>query len=160
MKKTKQVVCACLLMLAVASGWRVSAINQPREVSLTSSQISESGKENNNIEELNFNETENLNFVQTVLNTEATKLVDLGWVQYIVISFIEGNIEDYQLYIQDGSEYKEMLTSNVDDNGTIVKWEIDELGYTTIKIKKKDSNEEGIYTFENTENLDAKIGGE
>ncbi|MPQ44287.1 hypothetical protein [Clostridium tarantellae] len=87
-------------------------------------------------------------FINKAIDKSATKIVDLGWIKYIVATFNEGTIKDYDLYVLDGENYKAIKPSNVDDSGKIVKWEIDKLGYNTIKIKNKNSGEEGIYKFE------------
>lgn len=86
-------------------------------------------------------------FIDTAINKDATKLVDLGWVKYIVVTFSEGTIEDYNLYVLDGKNYKRISSSKVDDNGKIVKWEIDKLGYNKIKVISKNSGKEGLYKF-------------
>lgn len=110
---------------------------------------SASKKDNENTETAgNTNlETKPNHFVDKSINKEATKLADLGWVKYIVVTFNEGTIKDYDLYVLDDGSYKSISPSKVDDSGKVVKWEIDKLGYDTIKIKSKVSGEEGIYKF-------------
>lgn len=58
---------------------------------------------------------------EQVINENRSGLVDLGWVQYAVIAFSEGSRDDYRLTI-DGTDITEACT-NVDDDGTIVKWQ-------------------------------------
>lgn len=86
-------------------------------------------------------------FIDKAINKQATKLIDLGWAKYIVVTFNQGNINDYNLYVLDNGNYKSISPSKVDDSGKIVKWEIDKLGYNTIKVKNKRTGEEGIYKF-------------
>ncbi len=66
------------------------------------------------------------------LKLEETKVIDLGWVQYTVISFKEGTIDDYEIFVNG----KEVEVSKVDDEGTIVKWEIESLGEFELKLEK------------------------
>lgn len=111
---------------------------------------SASKKEDKNTNHSSKDTTSQMNngtFIDTAINKDATKLVDLGWVKYIVVTFNEGTIEDYNLYVLDGKNYKSISPSKVDDNGKIVKWEIDKLGYNTIKVISKKSGKEGIYKF-------------
>ena len=59
---------------------------------------------------------------ETVLvDEERTKLVNLGWVQYAVIAFQEGTIDDHTIEV-DGTDITAACT-NVDDDGAVVKWQ-------------------------------------
>ena len=112
--------------------------------------ISSASKEekHNSIKDLtNNNSTKSGSFIEKAINEKYTKLVDLGWVKYIVVTFNQGTINDYDLYVLDNGNYKPINPSNVDDSGKIVKWEIDKLGYNTIKVKSKKTGEEGTYKF-------------
>lgn len=86
-------------------------------------------------------------FIEKAIIEKNTKLIDLGWVKYIVVTFNQGNINDYDLYVLDNESYKAIKPSKVDDSGKVVKWEIDKLGYNTVKVKNKKSGEEGTYKF-------------
>ncbi|WP_333649519.1 hemoblobin-interacting domain-containing protein [Lacrimispora sp.] len=55
------------------------------------------------------------------VNEKKTKLVDLGWIQYAVIVFQEGSIDDYTVSV-DGMDITDVC-ANVDDDGTVVKWQ-------------------------------------
>ncbi len=71
----------------------------------------------NNQNEENNHQEEKSAFV----NEKKTKLVDLGWIQYAVIVFQEGSIDDYTVSV-DGMDITDVCT-NVDDDGTVVKWQ-------------------------------------
>lgn len=58
---------------------------------------------------------------EDLLFAERTKLVNLGWVQYAVVAFRNGTIDDYTVEV-DGVDVTDACTK-VDDAGTIVKWE-------------------------------------
>lgn len=61
-----------------------------------------------------------------IINTETTKLVDLGWSQYVTVQFADGHsLSDTTLTI-DGTDVTEACTP-VTDDGSIVKWEITDL---------------------------------
>lgn len=62
----------------------------------------------------------------TLVNAQATKLVDLGWSQYVTVQFAEGhNLNNTTLTI-DGTDVTSAFTP-VTDDGSIVKWEITDL---------------------------------
>ncbi|WP_024345126.1 hemoblobin-interacting domain-containing protein [Lacrimispora indolis] len=77
--------------------------------------------EGNNSEGNNSEEGNNQEDQDVFINEQRTKLVDLGWIQYAVIAFQEGSIDDYTIEI-DGTDITEVCT-NVDDDGTVVKWQ-------------------------------------
>ena len=61
-----------------------------------------------------------------IINTETTKLVDLGWSQYVTVQFADGHsLSDTTLTI-DGTDVTSAFTP-VTDDGSIVKWEITDL---------------------------------
>lgn len=61
-----------------------------------------------------------------IINAETTKLVDLGWSQYVVVQFADGHsLSDTKLTI-DGTNVNDACTP-VTDDGSIVKWEITDL---------------------------------
>ena len=66
------------------------------------------------------------------LNLDETKVMDLGWIQYTVISFKEGNLSDYKVSVNG----KEIKASKIDDEGTLAKWEIEKLGEFKLTVEK------------------------
>ncbi|WP_353097168.1 S-layer homology domain-containing protein [Tissierella praeacuta] len=66
------------------------------------------------------------------LNLDETKVMDLGWVQYTVISFKNGNLNDYKISVNG----KEVKASKIDDEGTLAKWEIEKLGEFKLTVEK------------------------
>lgn len=61
-----------------------------------------------------------------IINAETTRLVDLGWSQYVVVQFADGHsLSDTKLAI-DGTDVTKACTP-VTDDGSIVKWEITDL---------------------------------
>ena len=61
-----------------------------------------------------------------IINAETTKLVDLGWSQYVTVQFTEGHTLDNTTLTIDGTDVTEAFTP-VTDDGSIVKWEITDL---------------------------------
>ncbi len=77
------------------------------------------------------------------VNAEKTKLVDLGWIQYAVIAFQEGSIDDYTIDV-DGTDVTDVCT-NVDDDGTVVKWQTTLWKPNTITVTRiSDGKEQGV----------------
>lgn len=77
------------------------------------------------------------------VNAEKTKLVDLGWIQYAVIAFQEGRIDDYTIDV-DGTDVTDVCT-NVDDDGTVVKWQTTLWKPNTITVTRiSDGKEQGV----------------
>ena len=61
-----------------------------------------------------------------IINAETTRLVDLGWSQYVTVQFADGHsLRDTKLTI-DGTDVTSAFTP-VTDDGSIVKWEITDL---------------------------------
>ena len=61
-----------------------------------------------------------------IINAETTRLIDLGWSQYVVVQFADGHsLSDTKLTI-DGTNVTDACT-RVTDDGSIVKWEITNL---------------------------------
>lgn len=61
-----------------------------------------------------------------IINAETTRLVDLGWSQYVVVQFADGHsLRDTTLTI-DGTNVTSAFTPVTDDS-SIVKWEITDL---------------------------------
>ncbi len=61
-----------------------------------------------------------------IINTETTKLVDLGWSQYVTVQFTKGHTLDNTILTIDGTDVTDACTP-VTDDGSIVKWEITDL---------------------------------
>lgn len=58
-----------------------------------------------------------------IINAETTKLVDLGWSQYVTVQFTKGHTLDNTKLTIDGTDVTKAFTP-VTDDGSIVKWEI------------------------------------
>ena len=61
-----------------------------------------------------------------IINAETTKLVDLGWSQYVTVQFTKGHTLDNTILTIDGTDVTSAFT-RVTDDGSIVKWEITDL---------------------------------
>lgn len=61
-----------------------------------------------------------------IINAEATRLVDLGWSQYVTVQFTKGHTLKNTTLTIDGTDVTEACTP-VTDDGSIVKWEITDL---------------------------------
>lgn len=64
---------------------------------------------------------------------DIVKVVDLGWSQQLVVRLSQGAYNDYRFSVDN----TEINVSPVDDNGTIVKWEISSLDHRTLEITEK-----------------------
>lgn len=61
-----------------------------------------------------------------IINAETTKLVDLGWSQYVTVQFTKGHTLQNTTLTIDGTDVTKAFTP-VTDDGSIVKWEITDL---------------------------------
>ena len=61
-----------------------------------------------------------------IINAETTKLVDLGWSQYVTVQFTKGHTLKNTTLTIDGTDVTKAFTP-VTDDGSIVKWEITDL---------------------------------
>ena len=61
-----------------------------------------------------------------IINAETTKLVDLGWSQYVTVQFTKGHTLENTILTIDGTDVTKAFTP-VTDDGSIVKWEITDL---------------------------------
>ena len=61
-----------------------------------------------------------------IINAETTKLVDLGWSQYVTVQFTKGHTLKNTILTIDGTDVTDACTP-VTDDGSIVKWEITDL---------------------------------
>lgn len=78
---------------------------------------------------------------QNIAKAAQTKLVDLGRSQYVVVSFEEGFSKDNTKLIIDGVDATSNFT-NVDDDGTIVKWELTSLNPAKLVLESGNSKQE------------------
>ena len=78
---------------------------------------------------------------QNIAKAAQTKLVDLGRSQYVVVSFEEGFSKDNTNLIIDGVNVTSNFT-NVDDDGTIVKWELTSLNPAKLVLESGNSKQE------------------
>ena len=78
---------------------------------------------------------------QNIAKAAQTKLVDLGRSQYVVVSFEEGFSKDNTKLIIDGVNVTSNFT-NVDDDGTIVKWELTSLNPAKLVLESGSSKQE------------------
>lgn len=61
-----------------------------------------------------------------IINAETTRLVDLGWSQYVTVQFTKGHTLKNTTLTIDGTDVTNACTP-VTDDGSIVKWEITDL---------------------------------
>ena len=61
-----------------------------------------------------------------IINAETTRLVDLGWSQYVTVQFTKGHTLKNTTLTIDGTDVTSAFT-RVTDDGSIVKWEITDL---------------------------------
>lgn len=61
-----------------------------------------------------------------IINAETTRLVDLGWSQYVTVQFTKGHTLKNTTLTIDGTDVTKACTP-VTDDGSIVKWEITDL---------------------------------
>ena len=78
--------------------------------------------------------------VFSVLEREHSRVVNLGFDKYIVLSFKEGRPEDYKVEV-DGTDITEALTP-IDTAGKLWKWESTVVSPKNLTISKKDGGEE------------------
>lgn len=78
---------------------------------------------------------------QNIAKATQTKLVDLGRSQYVVVSFEKGFSKDNTKLIIDGVDVTSNFT-NVDDDGTIVKWELTSLNPAKLVLESGNSKQE------------------
>lgn len=69
----------------------------------------------------------------TLVNADSTKLVDLGWCQYVTVQFADGHsLKDCTLSV-DGTDVTKAFTP-VSDDGSLVKWEITNLNPAQLTV--------------------------
>ncbi|GEM_PF-398029 len=87
----------------------------------------------------------------TLVNAVQTGLKDLGWCQFVAISFAEGYNKDNCTVVIDGADVTSAIT-NITDNGSVAKWEITSLNPAklTIASKENPANSQTIVLSGNT----------
>lgn len=100
---------------------------------------------------LNFNTKEISAEIEDndLVDENNTKIVNLGFMQQVVVSFTEGNSLENCSVMVDGVDVSEVMT-NVSDDGSIVKWEVTSLNPASVTIKKG-SVTESVQLSNNTE---------
>ena len=85
---------------------------------------------------------------KTLVVESQTKLVDLGWSQYVTVAFAKGySLDDCTLTV-DGTDVTSAFTK-VDCDGTIAKWEITNLNPAVLAVTGKDGETQIIRLSEN-----------
>lgn len=69
----------------------------------------------------------------TLVNAEQTRLVDLGWSQYVTIAFANGHSLNDSTITIDGTDVTKACTP-VSDDGSIAKWEITDLNPAQLTV--------------------------
>ena len=75
-----------------------------------------------------------------IINAETTKLVDLGWSQYVTVQFTKGHTLDNTILTIDGTDVTKAFTP-VTDDGSIVKWEITDLNPAQLVATSADESQ-------------------
>ncbi len=75
-----------------------------------------------------------------LLDKKATRVItrEIGWIKYVSIAFNQGKASDYNIYV-DGTDISSAVT-NVDTEGTIVKWLSTVKEPKRIKVVRKSDN--------------------
>ena len=85
---------------------------------------------------------------KTLVVESQTKLVDLGWSQYVTVAFAKGySLDDCTLTV-DGIDMTSAFTK-VDRDGTIAKWEITNLNPAVLAVTGKDGETQIVRLSEN-----------
>ena len=94
---------------------------------------------------------------KTVLVKEAqTKVLDLGYAQYLVVAFEEGyDVENCSVAV-DGVDITGAMTK-VTDDGSIVKWELTGLNPAKLIVTKKDDQKTQDVVLSDNENPDKPV---
>lgn len=70
----------------------------------------------------------------TLVSAESTKLIDLGWCQYVTVQFTDGHSLKNCTLSVDGSDVTKAFTP-ISDDGSLVKWEITNLNPAQLTVK-------------------------
>ncbi len=77
-----------------------------------------------------------------------TKLIDLGWSQYVTVAFAKGySLENCKILV-DGVDVTSAF-SNVDDEGTFVKWELTDLYPGSLSVVAEDGTTQVVSLSDN-----------
>lgn len=106
------------------------------------SQNSSNSNHPNNVPELKENET------AALINEAKTRLVNLGWIQYVVITFESGSLDDYSVSA-DGTDITHFLLP-VDDAKTVVKWETTALNPGSVTVDRNSDHHKQTVRITNT----------
>lgn len=88
-------------------------------------------------------EADNVQQSKDVLVDAKTRVVNLGFSQYVTMQFAKGGLQDYDVYI-DGTKINSAITP-ITDKGEVAKWETTVLSPKKIKaVRKSDGMEEEI----------------
>lgn len=86
-----------------------------------------------------------------IINAETTRLVDLGWSQYVTVQFTEGHTLDNTILTIDGTNVTKACTP-VTDDGSIVKWEITDLNPAQLTATSEGEGESQTDTLSDNAN--------
>lgn len=155
---TKANTSSALAKLRTASsGATNSATSKSGSVGSSSENSTISSEKNNQnsndvlLKDENTFEQANKDKVKTkLIATEYTKLIDLGWIEYAVVSFLNGNIDDYNVLVN-GVDVTDAITK-VDDEGKIVKWASTISAPKNIEVLRKTDAERESFIYSNGRN--------
>lgn len=86
---------------------------------------------------------------ETALVVESqTKLIDLGWSQYVTVAFAKGYSLDNCKILVDGVDVTSAF-SKVDDEGTFVKWELTDLYPGSLSVVAEDGTTQVVRLSDN-----------
>lgn len=106
------------------------------------SQNSSNSNHPNTVPELKENEA------AALINEAKTKLINLGWIQYVVITFESGSLDDYSVSA-DGTDITHFLLP-VDDAKTVVKWETTALNPGSVTVDRNSDHHKQTVRITNT----------
>lgn len=87
---------------------------------------------------------------KTLVVESQTKLVDLGWSQYVTVAFAKGYSLDNCTLTVDGKDVTDAFTK-VDKDGTLAKWEITNLNPAKLAVTGKDGETQIVVLSDNAD---------
>lgn len=87
---------------------------------------------------------------KTLVVESQTKLVDLGWSQYVTVAFAKGYSLDNCTLTVDGKDVTDAFTK-VDKDGTLAKWEITNLNPAKLAVTGKDGETQTVVLSDNAD---------
>lgn len=87
---------------------------------------------------------------KTLVVESQTKLVDLGWSQYVTVAFAKGYSLDNCTLTVDGKDVTDAFTK-VDKDGTLAKWEITNLNPAKLAVTGKDGETQNVVLSDNAD---------